>query len=311
MTKYKVHPAADVWPMLPKEELAAMAADIKANGLHDPIVLWQDQIIDGRNRLAACKIAKVEPTFESVAIDEVAVTAFVLSRNQMRRHLSKGQRAVCVSMVYAPDGEWSPGDQEHAALSAGVGTRTLRMATFVRNRTPEQIPLILNGKMEKGIRKYRSLNAAYEIAEGTNKAEEQARKEREAKEADLEYLTQKAMKIQQEVDEISAKLPPAPDLEPLDVDDLLPIGYGQEQVIDDWTKAHTHYRAVLKWESDIIHLVSNPPDLVLLDGPDGGFTRIIIKGLEAAIAGVTIKARAMSHTLNEHHGQGPKLEVIK
>jgi hypothetical protein len=37
---YKVHPAADLFPMLPEDELRKLGEDIKANGLRSPIVLW-------------------------------------------------------------------------------------------------------------------------------------------------------------------------------------------------------------------------------------------------------------------------------
>ena len=58
-----VHPAADVFPMLDPDELSDLASDIQANGLQHPIIIGQvdgvEMLIDGRNRLAACKLAKV------------------------------------------------------------------------------------------------------------------------------------------------------------------------------------------------------------------------------------------------------------
>ena len=62
-----VHPAAQKLPMMSDAELDELAADIKANGLLDPIILWRDNheevsgsegpfpiyLLDGRNRLAA------------------------------------------------------------------------------------------------------------------------------------------------------------------------------------------------------------------------------------------------------------------
>jgi hypothetical protein len=51
-----VHPAADMFPLLPADELKALAADIKKNGLTVPVVFWSDPkgrrfLLDGRNRL--------------------------------------------------------------------------------------------------------------------------------------------------------------------------------------------------------------------------------------------------------------------
>ena len=61
----KIHLRAEMFPMMPEEELAELAEDIRENGLIHPIMLDTDgQVIDGRNRLAACKLAKVEPRFE-------------------------------------------------------------------------------------------------------------------------------------------------------------------------------------------------------------------------------------------------------
>jgi ParB-like chromosome segregation protein Spo0J len=53
----------------PPEDLNALAADIKKNGLLHAIVIDDTgMLIDGRMRLAACEIADVEPTYERLNV---------------------------------------------------------------------------------------------------------------------------------------------------------------------------------------------------------------------------------------------------
>lgn len=87
------HPAATIFPLMDGVELAALADDIRAHGLLDPIVLLEGQVLDGRNRLRACEIADVTPTFVEWADNGSSPTEWVVSHNLHRRHLTTGQRA--------------------------------------------------------------------------------------------------------------------------------------------------------------------------------------------------------------------------
>lgn len=95
---YANHPAAEIFPMLPEHELRELAEDIRMHGLKCPVALFQNQIIDGRNRVAACRIAGVTPSF-TVVSDITSPATYVLSTNLRRRHLSESQRAMVGARV--------------------------------------------------------------------------------------------------------------------------------------------------------------------------------------------------------------------
>jgi len=96
------HPIAELFPLLPREALNELAADIKKNGLREPILLdAEGRIIDGRNRYRACNLAGVEPRF--VPWDgKGTLPELALSLNLHRRHLDETQRA----MVAARTAKW-------------------------------------------------------------------------------------------------------------------------------------------------------------------------------------------------------------
>lgn len=74
------------------DELKKLASDIAENDQQEPIVLFNGQVLDGRNRLAACKLLGIEAK-SRVLRDCVSPTAYVLSANLHRRHLTTIQRA--------------------------------------------------------------------------------------------------------------------------------------------------------------------------------------------------------------------------
>ena len=127
----KAHPFAARFPMMDEEDLAELAADIKKNGQQMPIVVdGEGQIIDGRNRLEACRRAGVEPIFEELAGGDPV--DFILSLNVRRRHLTKGQRAMAVAMAYQEPAKGGPGKKGiNPEIISWFTTRYLQQARVV------------------------------------------------------------------------------------------------------------------------------------------------------------------------------------
>jgi hypothetical protein len=147
----EVHPYATLFPLMEGDELSALASDIAKNGLQMPIVLLDNQILDGRNRHAACIEAGIKPAFELYRGDDPL--GYVLSLNLHRRHLTESQRGMIASGL-ATMSQGARTDiaqicamsQTQAAARLNVSRRTVQHATVVRERgIPE-----LGRRVERG-----------------------------------------------------------------------------------------------------------------------------------------------------------------
>src|SRR4051794_24871647 len=56
----KIHPAADLFPSMSKEDLITLGEDIKTNGMLVPIVMFENTLHDGRNRLDAMEMVGLD-----------------------------------------------------------------------------------------------------------------------------------------------------------------------------------------------------------------------------------------------------------
>jgi hypothetical protein len=95
------HPICLLVPSADEDELQNLTADIRAHGLLDPIVLFEQRILDGRNRAAACESAGVAPCYVEFQGTREEALMFVVSHNLKRRHLTK--QAIADTLVEAED----------------------------------------------------------------------------------------------------------------------------------------------------------------------------------------------------------------
>lgn len=159
-----VHPAAEVFPMLPDDELDELAEDIRTNGLRHPLLVKDGQLVDGRNRREACRRAGIEPT--TAEVNGIEVEALILSENIARRHLGKSQRAMAVAMLY-PDPE-KGGRGQKSFVAEEFGTGRLSMARTVLRASRDDALAVLAGA---------SLDAAYKnVKDGETRREDESRR---------------------------------------------------------------------------------------------------------------------------------------
>jgi ParB-like chromosome segregation protein Spo0J len=158
----KFHEVANLFPLMDEEALAELAADIKENGLREPIWRHRDgRIIDGRNRWLACQKAGVECRPRTYEKGDETIVSFVVSKNLHRRHLTTAQRAaVAVEIanlgrganqhtIKAPSNEGST-TQAHAAQMMGVSVASVERAAAVKRADPELHEKVKAGEMTAG-----------------------------------------------------------------------------------------------------------------------------------------------------------------
>jgi hypothetical protein len=61
MVALDFHELANLFPMMTVDDANALGDDIKVNGQHEPIWLYEDKVLDDRNRYLQCIRVDVEP----------------------------------------------------------------------------------------------------------------------------------------------------------------------------------------------------------------------------------------------------------
>ena len=160
---YDFHPIAAMFPLLEGDELNALAADIKANGLREPCWLYEGKILDGRNRKTACTLVGIEPTFREFTGDRLAAIRFVWSMNRTRRHLNSGQAAIAESKRVAMEKD---AQEELEKMREEAAARKSAGGKVAGKGRPKQLTQTIGEAID---RHSRETNATRAKAAGTNR----------------------------------------------------------------------------------------------------------------------------------------------
>ena len=153
------HPLSNLFPLMRGEAFEALKRDISENGLREPIVTTNGEILDGRNRWRACDESGCEPMFVEWAErwENDSPLAFVISMNVHRRHLKESQRAMAGdALATLPHGVRSDTAGAVSAITQGQAAQLLstsidsiQRARHVRERgVDELIAAVVDGIIE-------------------------------------------------------------------------------------------------------------------------------------------------------------------
>ncbi len=139
---WKVHAAANFFPLLEGEEFDAFVEDIRQNGQREPAIVMGKQLLDGRNRARAC--VKLKRKLVTRAYTQDDPVGLVISLNLKRRHLNESQRAMAAARileVQADDksGKFAGQTQAGAARLLNTSERSVRHANRVLSKAVPEL----------------------------------------------------------------------------------------------------------------------------------------------------------------------------
>ncbi len=135
-------------PPMSKEEFSTLKDSISRDGLLVPIVMLDDEILDGRHRYQACKELGIEPIKEPYKGNNPF--SYAVSLNATRRHLSQSQRAMLAASIATikrgelgngrkVEGQICPPTIKEASQTLSVSTTAIKTAKSIKENAPEPI----------------------------------------------------------------------------------------------------------------------------------------------------------------------------
>lgn len=207
--QYSIHPYANALPVMSDEELNALKASIVRNGQQHPIMIYGNQVLDGRHRYQACQELGIAPVIQSWQGTDEQALAYVMAMNVNRRNLSTGQRALLAarastlgkgqnkSRLVESDTPSAILTQEDAAKLFGVSRDTVQTARYLLNQDGDEVKALamkLIADVEQGAL---SVNGAKELLSAKKAGLELLDDEREAVNKVADINARKNAKLRQ------------------------------------------------------------------------------------------------------------------
>ena len=157
--KFERHELSAAWGDMPHEDFVDLVENVRSQGIINPIVIFEGQILDGWHRYRAAQevpgaelpiiVFEEDPDYEYRDPAE-----FVISQNSHRRMLDVGQRALAISFIRQPrsrgNPEWTGQEDrmpmDEIAGEADASVFTMRNAYIVRD-DGEYVANIRSGDM--------------------------------------------------------------------------------------------------------------------------------------------------------------------
>jgi ParB-like chromosome segregation protein Spo0J len=161
----KAHPAAELFDMLPPNEIEKLGRSMQIDGQLHPVLVWRGLIIDGRNRVAACDRVGIKPKIKELpdGTCENDIVRMIIAANLHRRHIDPKRipaiAAELATMMVGDNQHSKEGPQNCGPSKAtvsevserlGVAPRTVEMAKEVKAKAPDLFEKIKKGEMRTG-----------------------------------------------------------------------------------------------------------------------------------------------------------------
>jgi hypothetical protein len=150
------HELSKCFPTIKSPEFSKLVEDIAANGLLNPIIIYDEKVLDGWHRYLACKEADADIKTIIYAGDDP--TSYAWSMNGPRRHMTSSEAAKSIVDLRAwkpkgPNGPFTSAKQ--MAAESGTSEMQIKRAKHVTKNGSK----VLNEQVKNG---EISLNAAVE-----------------------------------------------------------------------------------------------------------------------------------------------------
>jgi len=148
---YEYHPISNTYPMMSKKEFSNLIGSMEDDGYDEkyPILLYENKILDGRNRYKASGEAEVAPVFEKFEGTYEEAIGKSRQANSYRRNLDKSQKAMVASkeVLLSREAEGKNLSVKRASILHAVSEGYIKMAMKIIDEDDKLAKSVFEGTM--------------------------------------------------------------------------------------------------------------------------------------------------------------------